>query len=456
VYARRRLVLGLTRGGGSLLSMKTRVDTFVYGVCVAALFALLASWSAAPSASSIQVQAAACLAILGLIAELLSYELPNGAAGSTSFIPFLAAVLVSGSWVAVAFIGTATLLVQLLHRRAFIKAAFNTAQFVLSAASAVLAYMAAGGSNLLHAVPASFSALWRSHGYASGVAIVSFLMLNYLAVSGVLALTSNRSVSNVVLVGLRNTATYTLISAPLALALAWVYAKYGAVWSVAITLPLLGVRQLYWVTLQLRRNNQELLELMVKAIEARDPYTSGHSRRVSQTAQIIARAAALSEVEVERVRMAALLHDVGKIHEDYAPILRKPGKLTNEEWELMKTHPDRGADLVATMSHLSDLVAPIRHHHERWDGEGYPAGLTAESIPFGSRIITIADTLDALTSDRPYRSGLTQQEVRSEFIRCRGAQFDPELIDRVLAPAVWQQLFESSKDSRPVRLRRVL
>jgi HD-GYP domain-containing protein (c-di-GMP phosphodiesterase class II) len=187
--------------------------------------------------------------------------------------------------------------------------------------------------------------------------------------------------------------------------------------------------------------NQELLELMVKAIEARDPYTSGHSRRVAHFSRIIARALALSSKQIERVATSALLHDVGKIHEVFAPILRKPGKLTTDEWAIMQTHPVKSAELVATVSHLRDLVSAVRHHHENWDGSGYPDGLAGYQIPLESRIIMFADTIDAMTSDRPYRAALGESDVRSELVRMKGRQFDPEICELLLASTLFPLLF---------------
>ena len=181
------------------------------------------------------------------------------------------------------------------------------------------------------------------------------------------------------------------------------------------------------------RTNEELLELMVKSIEARDPYTSGHSRRVQHYSMIVARAAGLAEKEVQTVGRAALLHDVGKIYEKYGPILRKPDRLNAEEWDTMQEHPVDGAELIATMTKLRELVAPVRHHHENWDGTGYPDGLAGELIPQSARIIRFADTIDAMTTERPYRRTKSSEEVRAEIIRCRATQFDPQLVDRLLS-----------------------
>jgi putative nucleotidyltransferase with HDIG domain len=213
---------------------------------------------------------------------------------------------------------------------------------------------------------------------------------------------------------------------------------------------------LYKTTLQLGQVSEELLLFMVKAIEARDPYTSGHSRRVAQYSRIIARAIGLSAKQVERVATAALLHDVGKMDEIYAPILQKPDKLTQEEWAIMQTHPIKSAELVATVSHLRELVAPVRHHHENWDGSGYPDGIAGEAIPLESRIIMFADTIDAMTSDRPYRRALGEQAVREELAKCRGKQFDPIICDRLLTSTAFSMVFAPGQRDLTPRATRIV
>jgi HD-GYP domain-containing protein (c-di-GMP phosphodiesterase class II) len=211
----------------------------------------------------------------------------------------------------------------------------------------------------------------------------------------------------------------------------------------------LGYRELNKVNWQLQQTNQELLQLMVAAIEARDPYTSGHSRRVSRNSRLIAQAIGLREKQVERVAVAALLHDVGKIHEIFAPILSKPGRLTAEENAIMQTHPIKSEELVRTVSQLRDVVAPIRHHHENWDGTGYPDGLVGAAIPIASRIIMFADTIDAMTTDRPYRAALTETQVRAEFVKLRGRQFDPSICDALLSSPIYPKLFDQDVPLTP-------
>jgi putative nucleotidyltransferase with HDIG domain len=172
---------------------------------------------------------------------------------------------------------------------------------------------------------------------------------------------------------------------------------------------------------------------MVKAIEARDPYTSGHSIRVATLAKAIAQETKMSAEEVEQVYTAAVLHDVGKIHEEFAPLLRKDSKLTPEETALLQTHSVKSADLVGIISSFRGVIqSAVRSHHERWDGGGYPDGIAGEDIPLGARIIMISDTTDAMTTDRPYRKRLPIEAVVQELQKYRGTQFDPRLVDMVV------------------------
>jgi putative nucleotidyltransferase with HDIG domain len=215
-----------------------------------------------------------------------------------------------------------------------------------------------------------------------------------------------------------------------------------------VALPILALKQLSQTTVELTSVTEELLDLMVAAIEARDPYTSGHSKRVAAAARIIAKAIGLRPEQVERVEVAALLHDVGKIDEQFARILAKEGRLTPDEWETMKRHPGRSAELVGMLSSLKDIVPAVRHHHENWDGTGYPDGVRAENIPLASRIIMFADTLDAITTDRPYRKALSPEEARREFIKFRGKQFDPWICDVVVATENWEALYRVAQEAK--------
>jgi len=225
---------------------------------------------------------------------------------------------------------------------------------------------------------------------------------------------------------------YDFVSSSLAILLSFLFIRLQIPGLAILVLPLFFVRHMYQMNLQVERVNRELLELMVKSIEARDPYTSGHSLRVSEYARQIARELGLPPSHVDEIGTAALLHDVGKIYEEFAPLLRKEGRLTAEERMLMQAHPVRSAELAGTIAEFRGKVqTDIRNHHENYDGSGYPDGLAAENISIGARIIMVADTLDAMTSDRPYRKALTLQRALEELTRHSGRQFDPKLVDLV-------------------------
>jgi polar amino acid transport system substrate-binding protein len=214
---------------------------------------------------------------------------------------------------------------------------------------------------------------------------------------------------------------------------------------------LIGLRTTYQSLYRLQITNKELLQLFVQTVEFRDPYTSGHSRRVERSSLIIADLLGLKGKERERIGTAALLHDVGKIHQVFGPILSKTGRLTPEERAVMELHPIKSAELVAQISDLQNLVPAVRHHHERWDGAGYPDQLVGENIPLGARIITIADTIDAMVTDRPYRKALGEAEVREELAKHSGTQFDPSICEMLLASPQFSRLFDPSDSGQAIR-----
>ena len=163
------------------------------------------------------------------------------------------------------------------------------------------------------------------------------------------------------------------------------------------------------------------------AIDAKDQYTQGHSQKVSAYAALLAEALGMSETEVEEVRLGAVLHDVGKVGIP-EQILNKSGPLNPEEWETMKTHVTFGGKLLEPLEALERIRQMVLHHHEFFDGSGYPEALSGQNIPLGARIITIADSYDTITSDRSYKKGRTAEEALAEVERCAHTQFDPELV----------------------------
>ena len=175
----------------------------------------------------------------------------------------------------------------------------------------------------------------------------------------------------------------------------------------------------------------ELLERLSAALEARDAYTHGHSRRVTRHSFRIARQLGLSDEDAARIRTAAAVHDVGKI-ETPREVLNKPGRLTDEEFAVIKRHPVDGAVMVAALGD-DELTSIVRHHHERLDGGGYPDGLVGGQIPLGARVIAVADTFDALTSSRPYRPGCSHKKALDILRKEAGSQLDPDVVAAFLS-----------------------
>jgi len=413
--------------------MGNRITRYVVLVCAAAIGAVIALYQSDPTFSPQFARAALTFGLISILAQLLSYRTSRESSGSLSFIPVLATAAIAPHWVSVVAVCASALAAQFLAKKNLLKTVFNASQESLSIALAIIAYRLLGGTPL------------RSIGESGSLSLFAlflvFFTTNSICVSGALGIVGDRSAWSIWKENTLKALPYDFLSLPAILFFVWTYTQYGTVGAFIFAVPLLGLRQLYKVTGQLEQTNKELLELMVAAIEARDPYTSGHSRRVADKARVIARAVGVREREIQRIVAAALLHDVGKIHEVFGPILSKPGRLTPEEQVIMRTHPIKSAELAGKVTDLRDVVPLIRHHHENWDGTGYPDGLKADGIPLGSRIIMFADTIDAMTTDRPYRAALDSTSVRRELLRFRGTQFDPQICDALLRSPEYSKLF---------------
>jgi len=354
-----------------------------------------------------------------------------------AFIPFIASLLLFQTGWAVSIAAVAELGVEYaVRKKPLIKIFFNVGQLIVSLSLASWVYQGLGGTTSLthfHLTPTGAVAI--------SAAVVTYFVVNTTAVTSAVALSDRlpfdaawRRIGGPSLV-------YDIFSSALGPLLAFLYVQFQLGGILLLVLPLFFVRHIYQVNMQLEQVNRDLLELMVKAIEARDQYTSGHSLRVSRVAGQLAKESGLGSKVVEQITTAALLHDVGKIHEDFAPLLRKEAKLDGTEKALMQTHPSRSADLVSTISAFrGPIEQAVRYHHENYDGTGYPHGLAGEAIPIGARVIMLADTMDAMTTDRPYRRALTYERVVEELRRYSGRQFDPQLVEVAVSSAAIKDL----------------
>lgn len=194
-------------------------------------------------------------------------------------------------------------------------------------------------------------------------------------------------------------------------------------------------------TKEMRDATRTILEKTADMVDMRDPYTGGHSRRVAEYTAGILRELPMRGPEAQLIIAAARVHDIGKIGIPDA-VLKKDGRLSDEEWEIMKAHADKGADLIMQYPDFSRGVDIVRHHHERWDGKGYPHGLVGTDCPLGARVISVADSFDAMTSDRPYRAGMPVQRASLVLWEGRGVQWDPMIVEAFLR-SIGERLEES-------------
>lgn len=440
------------------MSRQLRIRLFVTAVTLVAVLSAASLWPARLAFPG--WWPLVTFAIASTILETLNTQLRVGAKGSTSFIMHMAGVLLFGGWWGTAITAASTLLGELARTNQTIKIIFNVSQRILAISLATLAFQSLGGE-----LPASFlssdatfssQAVQRDLGLFFVISFVYFV-ISWAAVNCAVVLSSERAFREVWNLNTRGVLIYDLVASLVAVLVAWLYTRFqiwvgfGSLGLIGVVLPIIAVRHVYGLYHQLEHSGQELLQVMVKAIEARDPYTSGHSLRVSEMSRAIAVELGLPARAIEEVETAALLHDVGKIHEEFAPLLRKEGRLTPEETALMQTHSEKSADLVGIISKFHGFIQEsVRHHHERWDGQGYPYGLSRKNIPLGARIILIADTIDAMTTDRPYRKRLPVDVVIAELQKCKGTQFDPELVDVVIASVAVRRLIGGASTLEPV------
>lgn len=413
--------------------------TYFAVVVVLAMASLaLADWGV-PSDPTRFWNAIAAFSVLCFVSEAYYFRLRVGRAetgSSIAFIPYIASFLLFDSGWAVSIVAASMFAVEFgVRRKPPYKIIFNTAQVVLSIAMGSMLFQWLGG------IPSIDLSTFRMPPQALAVGVAAYFLVNSTAVSLAVTFGLGEPLRAAWLRIAGASLLYDLFSAPVGALLAYLYMRLQIPGILILVFPILFIRHIYHVNLQLEQVNRDLLELMVKAIEARDPYTSGHSQRVSELAAALAKQLGLGTRLVDQIRTAALLHDVGKIHEEYAPLLRKEGKLDATEKALMQTHSMRSAELVGTISGFRGAITDaVRHHHENYDGTGYPTGLAGRAIPVGARIIMIADTVDAMTTDRPYRGALSFDRVAHELARFSGKQFDPQLVAVFMESSVIREM----------------
>lgn len=360
---------------------------------------------------------------LTALAETLQIRLP-GSTGTISvgFVMWNATALLFGPGTGALIAGLATLQAKDFRRDLFLVLA-NQSQMALSAGLAGLTYLGLGGTP-------NTPELGRDllPGLASTLVVFA---VNISSV--VLLLTVKKGLPL-----FKTWRKYTLYfapnflgTAPLALILAAIFNSVGYFGVIYFFLPLLVAQYAFKLQTDMQRSFLDTITAMTATLDAKDSYTAGHSARVGEMAARVAQEMGLPEKRVELIRYAGILHDIGKIG-IRDQILFKPGRYTAEEYDQMKTHPVLGGRILAHIQALGEINKWVTHHHERWDGQGYPDGLAGEEIPLESRIIAICDAFDAMISRRAYKESMPWDKACAELRRCAGEQFDPAVADVLL------------------------
>jgi putative nucleotidyltransferase with HDIG domain len=369
--------------------------------------------------------------ILSIISESLLIYTPGESAISVGFAIGLSAVLVLGvpeaAWIA--SLGIMLRTIKLNGKRFHIfnypvyKTLFNGANILLSAGIAGLIY------NLLGGVPGIID---FNHLLLPLMAcIIAYVLINETIMSCLMAAVTGESFISSWFSNLLFAARDCIFVAPLGVLMAIAYLKYNILGIFLFLGPLLLARYSYKLYIDMRRVYIDTVKSLSQAIEVKDPYTQGHSMRVGEYSIALGKRLKLSQKKLENLKMAAILHDIGKIGIEDS-ILNKPGKLTEEEFEKIKQHPENGAKIIQDIEFLKEAADILIGHHEKMDGTGYPMGKKQSEIRTESAILGIADVYDALTSDRPYRKAMTVEQAFDIIEEGKGKHFDVHLADEFM------------------------
>jgi len=417
--------------------MEPRRERNVQAV-VFAVFALATAAQAIASARGALVDgrelvAAPMIFALVVVCRLFPLHIGYKRKMLTDSAPLFTAVLILEPWLAGAVAGGGMAVAELAGKgtgyRNLKQLVFNSSQRLLSVIAAATAFHALTTADLTH--PS------LSLGIAAAVAVAVQFAINDLLLLTVVVAQMGRSVLNDWFID-RSDIPYdlALYASGFIFALA---ASFSVALLPLIVFPLAVFHRAMRTQVTLRSQTRKAVEALADVVDMRDPYTFEHSHRVADYARGICIHLGLSQDITEEIVAAARVHDVGKLGVRDA-VLLKTGPLTDEEYAEIKQHPDIGARLTARFPDFGRGTLYIRHHHERWDGTGYPLALKGDQVPLGSRVISVADAYDALTSTRVYRPALAEDVARAELARVSGSQLDPEVVSALFASKGWEAI----------------
>jgi putative nucleotidyltransferase with HDIG domain len=397
--------------------LKQKLKIFITLVLISAIILLILLLPTMPILSEIWLPIL-FFTVIAMLAEYLSVFLPAGGQITVAFPISFVIILVYGPAVAI-LVEILSVIWEIFKKRGnWYKTLFNAAQYSLSSGLAGVVYISSGGvvgtQNIInYLLPAALCAL-------------TYCLVNSILVATVISLDSGMSVSKVYRINIKEVIPSYLAEAPMGFIMAIIYVHIGILGILLFFFPLLLARQSFELYTRMRKIYLDTIRTLAATIDAKDPYTLGHSERVSHLAVQLARKLDFAETEIEYLEYAAILHDIGKIGiEDR--ILGKKDRLTDEEYDKIKEHPVIGASIIGSIEFLQKCSQTVLHHHERYEGGGYPHGLKGEEIPRTARLLAVVDAYDAMNSDRPYRKKLSENDILEEIERESGKQFDPAI-----------------------------
>ncbi len=404
------------------MSLKIKIYIIVITTLAIALFIYLTP--SLPSFSNIWLAILFFLTI-SIFAEFIPVDLPVGGVISIGFPIDFVLILVYGPALAMLITALGALIGEIIERKvSWYKIIFNTSQYALTAGIAGIAYQQAGGvvgaQNIFRFIlPAAICAL-------------TYCIVNITLFVMVVSFAQNVRIATIWRTSIKETVPSYVAEAPMGFLMAIVYVEVGIIGILLFFLPLLLARRSFELYTKMRKVYLDTIRALAAAIDAKDPYTKGHSERVAEMSLALAQELNLSDRDIENIEYTALLHDIGKIG-IADNILGKESKLTNKEFDKIKEHTIMGAKIIEPVDFLKNSYKAIYHHHEKYNGKGYPDGLKSEDIPLSARIIAVADAYDAMGSDRPYRKKLNHIQILRELKEQSKKQFDPEVVKALIS-----------------------
>ena len=308
-----------------------------------------------------------------------------------------------------------------LEKTPWYKFMFNIGQLLISIGSSGIIYKSINPTGQIGIIRLDFN-----HLLAILLSSVTFFLTNTLLTAGAIAISQKINFFNLWIYSYLWLIPFHFVLTVLAVIVAYLYQIYGSITLLLTMIPLILTQYVYFLRINEKKALLQNIINLVRVIEAKDKYTAGHSTRVAEYAEKVARKIRLSEFEIESLKNAAYLHDIGKIRTDLS-ILKKPKKLRLDEWDQIKEHPTVGYEIVSDMALQKSVSLAILYHHEKYDGSGYPGKLEKDNIPLFARILCVVDSFDAMVTTREYKRAFTLEEAAQELRKGAGTHFDPQI-----------------------------